>query len=137
MGTRSRIGVLEPDGTVTSIYCHWDGYLSHHGPMLRDHYETEEKVRALVALGDISSLGATIGEKHVFGGPSGDACTAYGRDRGEHDTKAARGTLEQFYSDHAYAYLFDPSTSRWMYYCDGNAMPWILATKLDVETSDA
>lgn len=25
MSTRSNIGVLNNDGTVTAIYCHWDG----------------------------------------------------------------------------------------------------------------
>lgn len=51
MGTRSRIGILESNVSVTSIYCHWDGYVEHHGPILRDHYATVEKVRALIALG--------------------------------------------------------------------------------------
>jgi hypothetical protein len=29
MGTRSRIGVMHGD-KCKSVYCHWDGYLSHH-----------------------------------------------------------------------------------------------------------
>lgn len=113
MGTRSQIGILEPDGSVTSIYCHWDGYVEHHGPILRDHYKTEEKVRALMALGDISVLGAEIGEKHDFDHAPEGVCNAYGRDRGENDTAARREALDVFAEHHAWAYLFDPTKSTW------------------------
>lgn len=87
MGTRSRIAAANPDGTFTSIYCHWDGYPSHHGVILRDHYNDEAKVRKLIALGDISSLGAEIGTKHSFDKAPDDVVNAYGRDRGEKDTQ--------------------------------------------------
>jgi len=26
MATRSNIGIVNEDGSVTGIYCHWDGY---------------------------------------------------------------------------------------------------------------
>ena len=88
MGTRSRIAIRN-DQTFDSIYCHWDGYPSHVGRILRDHYDTEEKVRALIALGDISSLGEKIGKKHDFEDRTHrDWTTAYGRDRGETDVEA-------------------------------------------------
>lgn len=61
MGTRSRIGYVDPKtNMIHSIYCHWDGYLSNNGRLLRDHYKDLKKVKRLIALGDISSL-----EKHV------------------------------------------------------------------------
>jgi len=98
MGTRSRIGIENRDGTVTSIYCHWDGYLSHVGRILHTNYTTEEKIRELMALGDLSSLGEEIGEQHTFDNPyqwgtveweaMERQCTAYSRDRGETDTEA-------------------------------------------------
>ena len=56
MATRSRIAIENQDGTVLSIYCHWDGYPSHHGPILLENYTTQEKVESLIALGSISSL---------------------------------------------------------------------------------
>lgn len=31
MATRSRIGIENQDGTVTSVYCHWDGYPENNG----------------------------------------------------------------------------------------------------------
>jgi hypothetical protein len=80
---------------VKSVYCHWDGYLEHNGAILQEHYDSV-KANQLVALGDLSSLGTQIGEKHPFS-PHFDEgskvayeaakeagyCTFYGRDRGE------------------------------------------------------
>ena len=88
MGTRSRIAIANEDGTFTSIYCHWDGYPSGVGKKLRDHYKDEAKVRQLMALGDLSSLGAEIGKKHNFDNSPEGECNAYGRDRGETGIKA-------------------------------------------------
>lgn len=57
MSTRARIGIENKDGTITSIYCHHDGYPSYLGKRLVDHYKTEDKIRKLLELGDMSSLG--------------------------------------------------------------------------------
>jgi len=97
MGTRSRIGVMHGDN-CKSVYCHWDGYLSHNGAILQEHYDSS-KANNLVALGDLSSLKSKIGEKHEFSNPNaygsaeceawnknfGDMSTFYARDRGEKD----------------------------------------------------
>jgi len=64
MGTRSRIGVMHGD-KCKSVYCHYDGYLSHNGKILQEHYDSS-RANNLVALGDISSLGKHIGEAHPF-----------------------------------------------------------------------
>lgn len=64
MGTRSRIGVMHGD-KCKSVYCHWDGYLDHNGRILQNHYDSSQ-ANHLVALGDISSLGKSLGEKHPF-----------------------------------------------------------------------
>jgi len=96
MGTRSRIGVMHGNN-VKSIYCHWDGYLGFNGRILQEHYDSA-KANHLVALGDLSSLRADIGEKHAFSKfdpvtniehreHNEDWCTFYGRDRGEKDTE--------------------------------------------------
>ena len=55
MGTRSRIGVMHGD-KVKSVYCHWDGYPEYNGVVLKENYQTQEKVEQLIALGSISSL---------------------------------------------------------------------------------
>lgn len=62
MGTRSTIALEFADGTVEQVYCHWDGYLSHNGAVLEQHYTDPFKVRALVALGGFSSLQETVEE---------------------------------------------------------------------------
>jgi hypothetical protein len=56
MSTRSRIAIENQDGTVTSIYCHFDGYLDGVGKKLFEHYD-REKTEKLMELGDISVLG--------------------------------------------------------------------------------
>ena len=57
MSTRARIGIQNKNGTITSIYCHHDGYLEGVGEILVNHYKNEEKIRKLMELGDMSSLG--------------------------------------------------------------------------------
>lgn len=88
MATRSRIGIENADGTFTSIYCHWDGYPNHNGRILIEHYTDEAKIRQLMALGDLSTLGTEIGEKHDFNESNKRWCTAYGRDRGEENVSS-------------------------------------------------
>ena len=85
MSTRSRIAVKNQNGSYDSIYVHFDGY--GHLPILNQFYSTEDKVRELINLGDLSVLGEEIGTKTDFSTFSGqDQCLAYGRDRGETST---------------------------------------------------
>ena len=98
MSTRSRIGIIrtkdasgEPS-SVESIYCHWDGYPEGVGATLLDYWTDTASVNELLALGDLSVLGAILGEKHAFEQRHEDTpsyempCCAYGRDRGESGT---------------------------------------------------
>jgi hypothetical protein len=103
MATRSTISIETPEG-IRSIYCHFDGYLDHNGKILKEHYDTAEKVNALIDLGDISSLGEDL-EKTV----------AYHRDRKEPlrinivNTTSDIDTLD-------YNYLF--REGKWIYWND-------------------
>ena len=95
MGTRSMVGVMHGDN-CKAVYCHWDGYLSHNGRILQEHYDSA-KANHLVAMGNISSLRPELGEKHPFSKfdtdmPAkefeekyGNMTTFYGRDREEED----------------------------------------------------
>ena len=38
MATRSFIGKLNHDGSITVVYCHWDGYPEGVGETLVKHY---------------------------------------------------------------------------------------------------
>lgn len=61
MSTRSHIGIKDSRG-ITGIYCHFDGYPEGVGRILLENYDTEDKVNALIAKGDMSSLGTSIKE---------------------------------------------------------------------------
>ena len=56
MATRGRIGIELSDGSILSIYSHWDNYPEHNGRILRTHYNTKEKVTSLIDNGDVSCL---------------------------------------------------------------------------------
>jgi hypothetical protein len=56
MATRGRIAIELKDGSLLSIYSHWDNYPEHNGRILRTHYNTREKVTSLIDGGDVSSL---------------------------------------------------------------------------------
>jgi hypothetical protein len=60
MATRSRIAIENQDGSVTSVYCHWDGHINSNGVILNENYTTKDKVEELIALGSLSSLDITI-----------------------------------------------------------------------------
>lgn len=93
--------MVNPDGSVTGVYCHSDGYLSGVGADLLKTFNTLEKVTELVALGDLSCLyenlnplptaigrrqaeGLVIAaESHSFDSPQRNVTVAYHRDRGE------------------------------------------------------
>lgn len=117
MSTRSLIGRLLPNGNVEYVYCHSDGYPSHNGRILNTYYSDPAKVAELMALGDLSSLGANIGVTTDFNTRDFDTpeakrqCYAYGRDRGENDIKAGNVVNETAFgralkAGPAYHYLF-------------------------------
>jgi len=94
MATRSRIGRTNEDGSITSIYVHWNGSPGDQGPILLAHYNTPERLKQLLDLGDLSALAPEIGERQDFDAPTPAGgriwCLAYGRDRGDRGTEAAR-----------------------------------------------
>ena len=55
MSTRSRIGIELKNGSVLSVYHHWDGYPEWLGRILNTHYNTRQKVAELIDGGDMSS----------------------------------------------------------------------------------
>ena len=115
MATRSRIAIENQDGSVTSIYCHWDGYTSGVGKTLEKWYTTQAKVEALIELGDISSLDMT---------PT--STVAYHRDRGEDLVQSKYNRVEAlfdmgFNSGVEYIYCYTKS-GQWLVSDDGPVM---------------
>jgi hypothetical protein len=56
MATRSAIALQLPNGKLRAVYCHWDGYPSHHMPILTGHYANAKAAAALIRPGSISCL---------------------------------------------------------------------------------
>ena len=84
MSTRSFIGMVNRDFTITSVYCHWDGYVEFNGKMLLEHYNTPAKVRKLLHKGDFSSLQENISDIQYY------------VDRGDEDTGQITQSLDDF-----------------------------------------
>lgn len=117
MGTRSSIAIKNLDGTIESIYVHWDGYLEGVGATLLESYTTEAKVRQLLSLGNVSSLDDEIGEKHDFNTSVKGWTKFYERDRGEADQGSVKYRDEQGWlrgNGQEYNYLFLPYEGRWI-----------------------
>ena len=117
MSTRSRIAVMQTDGSVKSVYCHSDGYTSHLGDMLFNHHNTEEKANELVSLGDLSCLYENLkplaeapashfwgkgtpptvkAEEHSFDNPQKGVTIAYHRDRKKDFNQQVCSSLEEY-----------------------------------------
>lgn len=126
MSTRSRIGYLLPSGEVKSVYCHHDGYVEAGvGHQLHTHHNSLTAAKAIVALGDLSSLYEQLtppaGVAHSYDNRAPRTTVAYGRDRNEKDCGAkTSANVEAFLaieSGQEYAYLF--KDGEWFVY-DGD-----------------
>lgn len=105
MATRSYIGIALSNGNVKTIYCHYDGYLSYVGSVLKEHYTTVDQVNELINGGDMSSLGETINETKFYA-QQGEASIA-------EELTDWRSTFSDSWCE--YFYLFNPSTNKWYY----------------------
>ena len=106
-------------GNFESIYCHWDGYPSGVGKMLKENYSEKQKINALMKLGDISSLDKKLypTSSHSFENPEPDVTVAYGRDRGDDQVSSVmHSSLEELkeYSDMVY-YVYIWQDNQWYY----------------------
>ena len=109
MSTRARVGIKNEDGTIRSIYTHWDGYPSNNGKILVKSYDTPAKINKLMDFGDCSVLDHTL----VFEGVDpvtheSKGCEFYKRDRGETGTDAIIHSGYDDFKDYAeeWVYLF-------------------------------
>ena len=104
MSTRSRVGIKEKDGTVRSVYVHFDGYLAGVGKTLYESYRNADKIEQLINLGDMSSINSEV-----------EKCEPYTQ-RGE-DLNIATDTVKSFDRNwtccgEEYVYLY--TDGRWM-----------------------
>ncbi|MDD4211499.1 MAG: hypothetical protein PHC46_03845 [Clostridia bacterium] len=125
MSTRSLITIENEDGTYRAIYCHCDGYLTHNGAMLIDHYKDRNKVQELLNLGDISVLAPNVNpdpnKPHSFdyNERQEGVVVAYHRDRGEENVNAKVVSLDELFENTwiEFFYVFDLN-GEWKYYDD-------------------
>ena len=120
ISTRSRIGILKKDGSIESVYCHYDGYLDGVGRTLHNYYSNYEDIKELLQLGDISSLK----EKVKSDGTSKDDVTiAYHRDYGEQN-KELKSKINKDLNEFnemlfdawiGYIYLYDEKNNKWLW----------------------
>lgn len=97
--------------------------------MLLDHYNTPERVDALLALGDLSTLqeklepDPNLPHSFDYNERQEGVTVAYGRDRGETGTEARVATLADLNDESnwtEYVYVFDEN-NQWKYFKTGQA----------------
>ena len=104
MATRGRVGLELSDGSIISIYSHWDNYPEWAGRILRTHYNTREKVEALVDGGDVSCLWTDDRWDNSGDGSYGPNHYAL---RGEDHPPRLDANLNEYLSDgEEFAYIF-------------------------------
>ena len=119
MSTNAFIGIRE-NNSITYIYNHSDGYLEYLGRMLLEHYNSEEKAKALVELGDVSvvkeKLEPAEGTVHNFDYDNRQEGVSvfYGRDRCEEWEYIKPVTIQNtVFDEHSYYnYLYDVEEGR-------------------------
>ena len=109
MSTRSRIGILQKDLSVKSVYHHWDGYPEWLGVTLEKQYNTEEKVAKLIDGGNMSSCWSDNQydeEKQEF--VKNDPRPEYygGDDERPHDNESIQDFLKDANMSEEFLYLF-------------------------------
>ena len=115
MSTRAGIGIKNTDGTILATYLHNDGYVGHAGVILSGFYQTPEKAKALIELGNLSFLGQKIAPESETDASGQEYVTiAYHRDQNEKLEPAIEFQNEMDYIRHGlnrfgadYLYLFN------------------------------
>jgi len=123
VSTNSTISIIKEDDSVETIYCHNDGYIEYNGAILFLHYKDKDKIKGLIDLGDISSLGKEIipKGKHSFDNREADITVSYYRDRGEdkNNTRAkVFASLEHYLNSdlsQEYDYLYNLKNKKWYF----------------------
>lgn len=123
MPTGCAIGLKGRTGTVMAIRCHFEGYPSGVGRCLYRSYAIEERVRALIELGEIFSIGSYLSKDELpqDANPD-DFVNAYSSDQNNdishivvypNKKRYTESALDELNAD--YLYLFEDG--RWMIYC--------------------
>ena len=105
MSTRSRIGLELSDGSVLSVYHHWNGYTSWLGRILQTHYNSYEKASELIDGGDMSLCWTD--ERWDDSGVKGVYGPQYYSQRGDDSPPRLDKNMDEFFADgEEYSYIF-------------------------------
>ena len=117
MGTRSRIGIQLKDDSILSVYCHWDGYPSFNGRVLREFYDTKEKVDQLINGGNISSLHTNVGWNNETLPETGPQYyTSRGESIDDNEPRVDDNIVDFLNDGEEYAYIFNQRFNEWICY---------------------
>lgn len=124
MSTHSTITV-KIRSKVKTIFCHFDGYLRHNEAILLKHYNNQELAETVVSLGDLLTLGETMGcaPEHYSHDFINKYSEAFERDTTEENTDA------RIYSTYEAAMVHSPQ--EYNYYWDGEK--WFVDGKALIE----
>jgi hypothetical protein len=112
MATRGRIGIQLADGSILSVYSHWDNYPSFAGAKLVENFNSYEKASDLIDGGDVSCLWTNAGWNNKTLPVTGPL---YYSSRGDVTEPRLDQTLDEYLSNgEEYAYLF--ANGEWVCY---------------------
>jgi hypothetical protein len=113
MATRSRIGLQLTDGSVLSVYHHWNGYPEWLGRILNTHYNAKSLAEELIDGGDMSICWTD--ERWDDSGVEGVYGPQYYSQRGDDSPPRLDVNLIEYLGDgEEYAYLF--ANGEWVCY---------------------
>lgn len=149
MATRSLLGAWDRStGSIRMIYCHSDGYTEWVGVRLARSYATGARVRRLLALGALYSLGDYLsfeermkvpfteeelstmdrlriypGAAHSYSNPLSEVTVAFHRDRGDQMDRAfklrmSRGDILDAADDARAEFIYLHDGSKWFVAAD-------------------
>jgi len=105
MGTRSRIGLELSDGSILSVYHHWDGYPSWLGRILTTHYNAKSLAEELIDGGDMSVCWTD--ERWDDSGVKGVYGPQYYSQRGDDCPPRLDKNMDEFFANgEEYSYIF-------------------------------
>jgi len=107
MGTRSLIGKQLSDGSILGVYCHYDGYPEFNGRVLRDNFDTADKVAALIDGGDMSCTWTNAGWNNETLPECGPLYYTMRGESIEDNAPRLDEDMEEFFSEgEEYSYIF-------------------------------
>ena len=107
MSTNGRIAIKHQDGTLVSVYHHWDSYPEWLGVTLEKKFNTKESIEKLISGGDMSSCDSDTG-KPCYYSERGECCPPR--------TSKSIKELIEINCGQEFAYVFDVTTNKWQAY---------------------